>query len=97
MVEDSIFKQGLLLLCSEKAVYVYSLSHVVQVIIPSAFIYFFKSQEEDYISLFLFQGVKKVIYKKKFHSFSCCWGSTFYTPDAGLMLLFTCGKIEIRY
>ncbi|KAI6671602.1 hypothetical protein NL676_006487 [Syzygium grande] len=71
MVEDSMFKQGLLLLCSEKAVYVYSLSHVVQ-------------------------GVKKVIYKKKFHSFSCCWGSTFYTPDAGLMLLFTCGKIEIR-
>ncbi|KAI3426606.1 uncharacterized protein J3R85_009800 [Psidium guajava] len=71
MAEDSIFKQGLLLLCSEKAVYVYSLPHVVQ-------------------------GVKKVIYKKKFHSLSCCWGSTFYTPDAGLMLLFTCGKIEIR-
>ncbi|KAK3410574.1 uncharacterized protein LOC104422838 isoform X1 [Eucalyptus grandis] len=71
MVEDSIFKQGLLLLCSEKAVYVYSLPHVVQ-------------------------GVKKVIYKKKFHSSSCCWGSTFYTPNAGLMLLFTCGKIEIR-
>ncbi|KAM7519969.1 hypothetical protein LguiB_018931 [Lonicera macranthoides] len=62
----------LLLLCSEKAAYVYSLVHVVQ-------------------------GVKKVYYKKKFHSSSCCWASMFYNPDnAGLVLLFSSGKIEIR-
>ncbi|KAH9662358.1 Lgl C domain-containing protein [Citrus sinensis] len=43
------------------------------------------------------QGVKKVLYKKKFHSSSCCWASTFYSgSDVGLMLLFTCGKFEIR-
>ncbi|XP_031406833.1 uncharacterized protein LOC116215316 isoform X2 [Punica granatum] len=64
-------EQGLVLLCSEKAVYLYSLNQVVQ-------------------------GVKKVIYKKKFHSVSCCWASTFYGPAPGLVLLFTCGKIEIR-
>ncbi|KAH9662357.1 Lgl C domain-containing protein [Citrus sinensis] len=44
------------------------------------------------------QGVKKVLYKKKFHSSSCCWASTFYSgSDVGLMLLFTCGKFEIRW
>ncbi|KAH9710611.1 Lgl C domain-containing protein [Citrus sinensis] len=44
------------------------------------------------------QGVKKVLYKKKFHSSSCCWASTFYSgSDVGLMLLFTSGKFEIRF
>nr|GMC57331.1 Guanine nucleotide-binding protein, beta subunit [Ipomoea batatas]GMC63937.1 Guanine nucleotide-binding protein, beta subunit [Ipomoea batatas] len=61
----------LVLLCSEKAVYVYSLVHVVQ-------------------------GVKKVHYKKKFHSSSCCWASTFDGPQAGVVLLFSNGKVEIR-
>lgn len=41
------------------------------------------------------QGVKKVLYKKKFSS-SCYWASTFGSPDVGLVLLFTSGKIEIR-
>ncbi|KAK9285876.1 hypothetical protein L1049_025077 [Liquidambar formosana] len=71
-VGDGLPKQLLLLICSEKAAYVYSLIHVVQ-------------------------GVKKVHYKKKFHSSSCCWASTFFSPsDVGLILLFTSGKIEIR-
>lgn len=69
-VDNGIQKQ-LLLICSEKAVYIYSLVHAVQ-------------------------GVKKVYYKKKFQSSSCCWASTIYTPDAGLILLFTSGKIQIR-
>ncbi|CAL9027362.1 unnamed protein product [Prunus brigantina] len=70
-VEDGGPKQSLLLLCSEKAAYVYSFTHVMQ-------------------------GVKKVIYKKKFQA-SCCWASTFYTSsDVGLILLFTSGKVEIR-
>ncbi|KAG2695171.1 hypothetical protein I3760_07G002500 [Carya illinoinensis] len=70
-LEDSMPKQ-LLLICSEKAVYVYSLTHVIQ-------------------------GVKKVHYKKKFQTSSCCWASTFYTvSDAGLILLFTSGQIQIR-
>ncbi|XP_034223621.1 uncharacterized protein LOC117633893 isoform X2 [Prunus dulcis] len=70
-VEDGVPKQSLLLLCSEKAAYVYSFTHVMQ-------------------------GVKKVIYKKKFQA-SCCWASTFYTSsDVGLILLFTSGKVEIR-
>ena len=48
--------------------------------------------------LSLNQGVKKVHYKKKFHSTSCCWASTFYTAsDVSLMLLFTNGKVEIRW
>lgn len=64
-------KQPLVLICSEKAVYVYSLLHIIQ-------------------------GIKKVYYKKKFHSSLCCWASTFDTPEAGLMLLFSNGKIEIR-
>ncbi|KAL5752322.1 hypothetical protein ACOSQ2_022829 [Xanthoceras sorbifolium] len=43
------------------------------------------------------QGVKKVLYKKKFHSSSCCLASTFYSgSEVGLILLFTSGKIEIR-
>ncbi|KAI3519094.1 hypothetical protein L1887_08115 [Cichorium endivia] len=67
--DDGIVKD-LLLLCSEKAVYVYSLSHAVQ-------------------------GVKKVCYKKKFNSSICCWAST-CCSDAGLVLVFTNGKIEIR-
>ncbi|XP_057994797.1 uncharacterized protein LOC110660741 isoform X3 [Hevea brasiliensis] len=70
-VEDSP-KQSSLLICSEKAVYVYSLNHAVQ-------------------------GVKKVYYKKKFHSSLCCWASVFCgASDVGLVLLFTTGKIEIR-
>lgn len=69
---DSVTERELLvLLCSEKAIYVYSLMHIVQ-------------------------GVKKVLYKKKFHSL-CFWASTFYTSsDLGLVLFFACGKIEIR-
>ncbi|KAI7738388.1 hypothetical protein M8C21_008451, partial [Ambrosia artemisiifolia] len=67
--DDGIVKD-LLLFCSEKAVYVYSLPHVVQ-------------------------GVKKVCYKKKFHSSTCCWAST-CCSDTGLVLVFTNGKIEIR-
>ncbi|XP_031269259.1 uncharacterized protein LOC116127759 isoform X2 [Pistacia vera] len=70
--ENVIPKQLFLLLCSEKAAYVYSLIHAVQ-------------------------GVKKVLYKKKFNSSSCCWASTFYSgSDVGLILLFTSGKIEVR-
>ncbi|KAF7829057.1 Syntaxin-binding protein 5 [Senna tora] len=69
---DDTTKQLGILLCSEKALYVYSLVHVIQ-------------------------GVKKVLYKKKFHSSSCCWASTFYShSDIGLVLLFTNGKIELR-
>lgn len=61
-----------LLLCSEKAVYIYSLPHIIQ-------------------------GVKKVFYKKKFNSSSCCWASTICSSSTmGLILLFSCGKIEIR-
>ncbi|XP_059623340.1 uncharacterized protein LOC132266480 [Cornus florida] len=64
-------KQSSILLCSEKAAYIYSLVHAVE-------------------------GVKKVLYKKKFHS-SCCWASTFYSPsDIGLILFFSSGKIQIR-
>ncbi|OMO83377.1 hypothetical protein COLO4_22550 [Corchorus olitorius] len=71
-VEEGISKQSYILICSEKAAYVYSLIHAIQ-------------------------GVKKVHYKKKFNSTSCCWASTFYTAtDVGLMLLFTSGKVEIR-
>ncbi|KAI4325770.1 hypothetical protein MLD38_031138 [Melastoma candidum] len=68
--EDAVEKQEMLLLCSQKAVYIYSLSNLVQ-------------------------GVKKVLHKKKLQS-SCCWASMFYSPDAGLILLFTDGRIQIR-
>ncbi|XVF16029.1 hypothetical protein REPUB_Repub09cG0206400 [Reevesia pubescens] len=71
-IEEGIPKQSFILICSEKAAYIYSLIHAIQ-------------------------GVKKVHYKKKFHSTCCCWASTFYTAsDVGLMLLFTSGKVEIR-
>ncbi|RDY02840.1 Syntaxin-binding protein 5, partial [Mucuna pruriens] len=71
-IEDARTKQQYILLCSEKALYVYSLVHAIQ-------------------------GVKKVLYKKKFHSASCCWASTFYShSDVGLVLIFTSGKIELR-
>ncbi|XP_022631545.1 uncharacterized protein LOC106776697 [Vigna radiata var. radiata] len=70
--EDATAKQLYILLCSEKALYVYSFVHVVQ-------------------------GVKKVLYKKKFHSSSCCWASTIYNlSDISLLLLFTSGKVELR-
>ncbi|XP_039061499.1 uncharacterized protein LOC120205741 [Hibiscus syriacus] len=69
-VEDDIPKQSFILVCSEKASYVYSLIQTIQVIIH---------------------------YKKKFHSTSCFWASTFYTAsDVGLILIFTSGKVEIR-
>ncbi|RAL46465.1 hypothetical protein DM860_004744 [Cuscuta australis] len=74
-MSDSMYSNAsrvpLVLLCSEKAVYVYSLVHAVQ-------------------------GIKKVHYKKKFHSSSCCWASTFDVPQSGLILLFSNGKVEIR-
>ncbi|XP_027909393.1 uncharacterized protein LOC114168683 isoform X1 [Vigna unguiculata] len=70
--EDATAKQLYILLCSEKALYVYSFVHAVQ-------------------------GVKKVLYKKKFHSSSCCWASTIYNvSDISLILLFTSGKMELR-
>ncbi|KAH6759635.1 hypothetical protein C2S51_000184 [Perilla frutescens var. frutescens] len=68
--DNSTLKQSFMLLCTEKSVYAFSLSHLVQ-------------------------GVKKVIYKKKFSS-PCYWASTFGSPDVGLILLFASGKIEIR-
>ncbi|XP_007046503.2 PREDICTED: uncharacterized protein LOC18610648 isoform X2 [Theobroma cacao] len=71
-IEEGIPKQSYILICSEKAAYVYSLIHAIQ-------------------------GVKKVHYKRKFNSTSCCWASTFYTAsDVGLLLLFANGKVEIR-
>ncbi|CAJ2635925.1 unnamed protein product [Trifolium pratense] len=71
-IENATTKQLYILLCSEKALYVYSLVHAIQ-------------------------GVKKVLHKKKFHSSSCCWASTFYSPSGvGLVLLFTDGKVELR-
>ncbi|XP_027348737.1 uncharacterized protein LOC113860236 [Abrus precatorius] len=71
-IDNATTKQECILICSEKAVYVYSLVHAIQ-------------------------AVKKVLYKKKFHSASCCWASTFYSPsDIGLVLLFTSGKVELR-
>lgn len=71
-IENATTKQLHILLCSEKALYVYSLVHAVQ-------------------------GVKKVLQKKKFHSSSCCWASTFYGPSGvGLVLLFTDGRVELR-
>ncbi|CAI9110485.1 OLC1v1010528C4 [Oldenlandia corymbosa var. corymbosa] len=68
---DNTPSKQFVVLCSEKAVYVYSLVHILQ-------------------------GLKKVYYKKKFHSSSCCWASTLGSPDSGITLLFSCGKIEIR-
>ncbi|CAI0421744.1 unnamed protein product [Linum tenue] len=70
--KDGASKQPSVLMCSEKAVYVYSLNHIAQ-------------------------GVKKVIYKKKFNSSSCLWASTFWLgSDVGLVLLLSSGKLEIR-
>ncbi|KAG4386607.1 hypothetical protein GLYMA_11G085900v4 [Glycine max] len=71
-IEDATAKQLYILLCSEKALYVYSFAHAVQ-------------------------GVKKVLYKKKFHSSSCCWASTINSlSDIRLILLFASGKVELR-
>ncbi|XP_020218072.1 uncharacterized protein LOC109801420 [Cajanus cajan] len=71
-IEDATAKQFYILLCSEKALYVYSFVHALQ-------------------------GVKKVLYKKKFHSSSCCWASTIYgSSNISLILLFTSGKVELR-
>ncbi|KAI5438541.1 hypothetical protein KIW84_024323, partial [Lathyrus oleraceus] len=68
-IEDATTKKTLL--CSEKALYIYSFEHALQ-------------------------GIKKVVYKKKFSS-SCCWASAFYgASDIGLVLLFTTGKVELR-
>ncbi|KAL5099676.1 hypothetical protein RYX36_004003, partial [Vicia faba] len=68
-IEDATTKK--ILLCSEKALYIYSFEHALQ-------------------------GIKKVVYKKKFSS-SCCWASTFYSAsNIGLVLLFTSGKVELR-
>lgn len=64
-------KQSSVLLCTERAAYIYSLAHVAQ-------------------------GTKKVLHKKKFHSYCYC-ASTFDTlRGTGLVLLFCDGKIEIR-
>ncbi|PIA46731.1 hypothetical protein AQUCO_01500343v1 [Aquilegia coerulea] len=42
------------------------------------------------------QGIKRVVYKKKFHG-TCCWASTFSNnSDVALALHFQGGKIEIR-
>ncbi|KAJ1403849.1 WD40/YVTN repeat-like-containing domain superfamily [Sesbania bispinosa] len=71
-IEDATTKQLYILMCSEKALYVYSFEHAIE-------------------------GIKKVLYKKKFQSSSCCWASTFYSPsDIGLILLFTNGKAQLR-
>ncbi|RZC45750.1 hypothetical protein C5167_038688 [Papaver somniferum] len=44
------------------------------------------------------QGVKKVLYKKKFHGTSCCWATTVHDNNSNIavILLFASGKIEIR-
>jgi succinate dehydrogenase/fumarate reductase cytochrome b subunit len=39
-----------------------------------------------------------VVYKKKFNPSSCCWASTFHSASGiGLVLLFTTGKVELRW
>uniref|UniRef100_A0A1D1YUL6 F-box/WD repeat-containing protein 10 n=1 Tax=Anthurium amnicola TaxID=1678845 RepID=A0A1D1YUL6_9ARAE len=48
-----------------------------------------------YSLVHVFQGIKKVYHKKTLHG-TCCWASTFHSPDIGLVLIFACGKIEIR-
>jgi len=56
------------------------------------------SERAAYIYLLdhVVHGVKKVWYKKKFQS-SCCFASTFSSNSSlGLILLFSCGKIEIK-
>ncbi|WOL07246.1 hypothetical protein Cni_G15985 [Canna indica] len=70
--KQSMQKQPLILLCSEKAIRLYSLSHVVQ-------------------------GIKKVYIKKKLNG-SCCYASIIHGPslDFGLILIYACGKTEIR-
>ncbi|XP_045813629.1 uncharacterized protein LOC123907410 [Trifolium pratense] len=71
-IEDATTKKMYILLCSEKALYIYSFEHALQ-------------------------GIKKVLYKKKFSLSSCCWASTFHSAsDIGLILLFTSGKVELR-
>ncbi|XP_027193278.2 uncharacterized protein [Cicer arietinum] len=71
-IVDATTKNLYILMCSEKALYVFSFEHALQ-------------------------GIKKVLYKKKFYPSSCCWASTFYsTSDIGLILLFTTGKVELR-
>ncbi|PNY10204.1 syntaxin-binding protein 5-like, partial [Trifolium pratense] len=72
-IEDATTKKMYILLCSEKALYIYSFEHALQ-------------------------GIKKVLYKKKFSLSSCCWASTFHSAsDIGLILLFTSGKVELRW
>ncbi|KAK9120329.1 hypothetical protein Syun_017946 [Stephania yunnanensis] len=81
-----------LLLCNEKAVYIYSLPHVVQVILLLRSIDFF------IFSMFASLGNKNVQFKKKFHGVSsCCWALTFckHDSDVALALLFTSDKIEV--
>ncbi|KAK2427188.1 Transducin/WD40 repeat superfamily protein [Trifolium repens] len=71
-IEDATTKKLYILLCSEKALYIYSFEHALQ-------------------------GIKKVVYKKKFNPSSCCWASTFHSASGiGLVLLFTTGKVELR-
>lgn len=99
---DGVPRQPLVLLCSEKAAYIYSFVHAVQVAIicsPHPFellFYIIIWQTTTTAIIPSSQGLKKVLYKKKFHS-SCCWASTFYTTsDVALFLVFGNGKIEIR-
>lgn len=50
------------------------------------------------LCIYLSQGIKRVHHKKKFHSAAaCCYASVLESPGSALILLFSSGKIEIRW
>jgi len=90
----------LLLLCTENAIRLFSLCHAIQVFV-SLIIYHFLSLPRVVVVLMVLysiQGTKKIINKKKLSS-CCCFASLIHSSsnDIGLILVFSNGKIEIRW
>lgn len=95
--QDTVSKEPLLLLCTENAIRLFSLSHSIQVFIFLIY-HFFSLNVSFFCSLVSssIQGTKKIINKKKF-SGTCCFASLIrISSEIGLALVYSNGEIEIR-
>jgi hypothetical protein len=89
----------LLLLCTEDAIRLFSLSHAIQVFIFPVILKVLLLRESLLLIMeqTFVQGMKNITNKKKLNG-HCCFASLIHSTSSeiGIVLVFSNGKVEIR-
>jgi hypothetical protein len=97
--QNTASKESLLLLCTEDAIRLFSLSHAIQVFIfPVISEVLLLCESMFFIMEISFvQGMKNITNKKKLNG-RCCFASLIHSTSSeiGLVLVFSNGKMETR-